>query len=1736
MDEAALEAAGVVDGHQVNGQWEVLVFSAGDARRMLTAFATLVTTTTPAERAALLALAPPPSLPPTPKAAATESDSGTAAVEEGGEELEEKDGDGAAGALVLSSGSGGASAEDLAKAKLLRDFEVLPLEGLREVVVRMFEEAYTKRFASRSANFAAALDGVDLTSHQLRRFFKMHTTPARAKEHLSELVRFHEQKEQLEGDEKRLVDCCDQLRFGLEQISDLLAGHGGGGGDDDDDEDGGGSVASAGTGTGTGEGGGMTRLIDDCLDVASRANSHAAKQSMEQRRRQWSERHGAQSSLRGPAAADPENPMVACVAQMEAAYARVGALDRAATVIIDYWRGFAGRALLAVARHRVAAQRIATAYLEERTTNHVRRVWEEDRRIEKEEYEASYRQWLLDQEREATEAHLATVMRHGWEEAIKPKAQDGEHFSFSNQDDEGTLVYVPVVRSSDPVAQWADATEEKPIYTLDENAAVKVMQRFQRQVSANVYVRALRRDRLRVAKEEQERKDWERKKAEREQYVALRFSLRDLDNDAALEELEIEKREDQQHAAKRARDMGLLLDTDAELVVGFPVEARYAGGPHFFPGTIYQVNPTQYASSEGIKWYPKGTFGVMYDDGDFEPAVDQSLIRVIKLRMGDSIEARYGGHAAFFPGKVVGENVRDGRVLSYQVTYEDGQYEKAVPRARIRLNSEEMLLFQSRWQAKEAQNRSEFARRAVRASSKLARLEKQKRRGEELVKQFDQAWMADHRHDVQKMRLKPAYARGRDPHAQDLLDMVRCSREVFHELRPSVNVVVKIEYTRLAMGFGWQEMQTATGKTYFLNEVTEETSWMRPTFDFEQEAACKRLQSCYRAMMGRRNFRKLIESESLLGVVHGTVKEAAALAWIGYGQEGLTLDLWLNRMGAHHLVEPIRKHVVRQAARQNKAPPSDGETLHQLRRVKGVDDLADFGIERPPDRRLVFRYKNSNDEATREAQRFLNYYSGVDDPRSMRECVSTSRATLHRLLNTKFKANPKRVNTMADALILSHFPLCASQMREFLEQMDGKPAMAQDNIGMLVDIPTTHTASMELRAFKVLRGGAKRLAVLASNLHVGLLVRELEAVLARAERIRRGGSRRHEEGAAAGEPLLLEDGGKSAKGGGGAAAMSGGGGGSAGGALVVADGSGGGRGVEEEQQQLVEAIDWDDENAVDDSTSGHVAKAALLLRVEVFEAVKKWWAATERLQTFMRCYLEQNRWRVYIAARESTALLLQCLWRGHVAREMGRYLRLQQESMWEELWSDAENVFYYFHKPTEEALWHPPEVPYRPMVRDRFTQRLMQAWPQIEHPEEEAMAEKGICMRCRDDEATRVCNQCVPKRYPRWSNGQYHFCFVWYVQIINVKLKQLQPLHAPSIYIRRTFAPSRFAKLTCSVSLSLYYFIFPRLLQLRGGARDVGRHAPAHVHHHQEVARRGPAVRGVPEARHEALPGPRHQPRRVRRAQGEDHRGDAARGDARELRPAASARGEGLREGTRPPVQRRALRRAAPGVWRRPRSDARPGGLLAGARGGAGRDEHGVQRHLLRRLLARHAQKGAPRAAPLAGLQRGRVHLRHVRGGRGRAPLRGLRRRPLHELRRCDAPPRQEAPPQHAAHPRAAQEQEAEALRVLRHPRRDRGVPPLRHAPLRQLPGVQARRGLHRGAQEGGPKQAHQVRGVRAAPGRAVRGVWRRVLQRQVDGQPGVLRQGAPPRQPARAHARALHAHGGSCARGEARA
>ena len=134
------------------------------------------------------------------------------------------------------------------------------------------------------------------------------------------------------------------------------------------------------------------------------------------------------------------------------------------------------------------------------------------------------------------------------------------------------------------------------------------------------------------------------------------------------------------------KEVDALVDNDTKLAIGSPVQALFERGEVFYAGTIFQVNPTEYISPEGIKWYPKNTFGIIYDDGDFEPAVHRDYIRVVKVKEGMSVECQIGGvDGAFFPGQVVGSNVRDGKLLSYKIKYEDGTEEKAVTRRRIRV-------------------------------------------------------------------------------------------------------------------------------------------------------------------------------------------------------------------------------------------------------------------------------------------------------------------------------------------------------------------------------------------------------------------------------------------------------------------------------------------------------------------------------------------------------------------------------------------------------------------------------------------------------------------------------------------------------------------------------------------------------------------------------------------------------------------------------------------------------------------------------------------------------------------------------------------------------------------------------------------------------------------------------------------------------------------------------------------
>lgn len=126
--------------------------------------------------------------------------------------------------------------------------------------------------------------------------------------------------------------------------------------------------------------------------------------------------------------------------------------------------------------------------------------------------------------------------------------------------------------------------------------------------------------------------------------------------------------------------------------VGDDIEARYRGKSKWFKGVIRRDNSDS-------------TYDIRYADGDEEMGVDSSLVRSLdgagggrgaggasdgespslgrggrNYRVGDKVEARFGGRTRWFKATVEREN-RDG---TYHLLYADGDEEKAVDRKLIR--------------------------------------------------------------------------------------------------------------------------------------------------------------------------------------------------------------------------------------------------------------------------------------------------------------------------------------------------------------------------------------------------------------------------------------------------------------------------------------------------------------------------------------------------------------------------------------------------------------------------------------------------------------------------------------------------------------------------------------------------------------------------------------------------------------------------------------------------------------------------------------------------------------------------------------------------------------------------------------------------------------------------------------------------------------------------------------------
>ncbi|KAE9026168.1 hypothetical protein PF011_g2701 [Phytophthora fragariae] len=123
------------------------------------------------------------------------------------------------------------------------------------------------------------------------------------------------------------------------------------------------------------------------------------------------------------------------------------------------------------------------------------------------------------------------------------------------------------------------------------------------------------------------------------------------------------------------------------LKVGDKVRARYNKGSKMFSGEITAV-------------HRDGTFDIRYEDGDKEKFVEAKDIEVQDeeresqapkssntntLKVGDTVEANYKNGVKFFPGRIARAH-SDG---TYDVTFEDGDSERRVPRSRIKSKADE---------------------------------------------------------------------------------------------------------------------------------------------------------------------------------------------------------------------------------------------------------------------------------------------------------------------------------------------------------------------------------------------------------------------------------------------------------------------------------------------------------------------------------------------------------------------------------------------------------------------------------------------------------------------------------------------------------------------------------------------------------------------------------------------------------------------------------------------------------------------------------------------------------------------------------------------------------------------------------------------------------------------------------------------------------------------------------------
>ena len=544
---------------------------------------------------------------------------------------------------------------------------------------------------------------------------------------------------------------------------------------------------------------------------------------------------------------------------------------------------------------------------------------------------------------------------------------------------------------------------------------------------------------------------------------------------------------------------------------------------------------------------------------------------------------------------------------------------------------------------------------------------------------------------------------------------------------------VQIQFTHVDMPFGWEEVRDHDGTVYYSNTRTGESTYEKQSYSAMDDFSAKIIQTAFRGYSGRKAFTQMLRKISLTDIAKAEITKATQRGWIGYGMEGMTISMYLARLGLYD-VEVNVKSLSRLCKANGKLASRFISSLGELT----DDELKSCGITYAGDRRrLRSMIKASIADETywnsRYTPRHYNFQR-QDSPKTLWRFASRDLYGVCHFgipQESKFSGTLKSAKAVGSGFVVengykvdvaSEFAFVLERetflsfvdkykgfsekqkmdlakkfteldssvtvgiLRRYFAKHDGRPKVCCANFHEIADIETCSHVESEKTAFIGLESATKRLIGRVMVLQLGSLAHRLSTSLQYAETIINTLSydvSSTEQSKKLGN-LLQENG-------------------------IISSNDGSLVGLRDlkyflASRALREGLQW-----------VICANSAAIIIQHLFQ------------RHFFLAKGRQKRQNASCACSK-----IQAVWRGILGRRRAFATRAQRYSSWEQLYDEERLMYYFFDNSSRTSTWDAPKIPFKPYLW----------WP----PEvEEERAAVGFCSVCLTEKATRACCECIDK-------------------------------------------------------------------------------------------------------------------------------------------------------------------------------------------------------------------------------------------------------------------------------------------------------------------------------------------------------------------------------------------------------